>query len=120
MTRFIELPHAVGVLDVLGLHIRDIGLLSSALARPSSSMFGVEAYPELEVKAAALLSSLSQNHPLIDGNKRFSWVLTLTFLEMNGVVIEMDTDAAFNLILRAAQSKADLPEIAELLRRHRR
>lgn len=120
MTRYVELPHAVGVTEELGLHIRDIGLLSSALARPSSSMFGVEAYSELEVKAAALLSSLSQNHPLFDGNKRFSWVLTLTFLEMNGVMIDMDTDIAFTLILQTAQSKASLDEIAALLRAHRR
>src|SRR4051794_16555916 len=111
MTRFIELPHAVGVLNAVGLHIRDIGLLSSALARPSSSMFGVEAYPEIEVKAAALLSSLSQNHPLFDGNKRFSWVLTLTFLEMNGIAIDMDVDTAFDLILGTAQSNATLKEI---------
>ena len=120
MTRYVELPHAVGVTEELGLHIRDIGLLSSALARPSSSMFGVEAYPDLEVKAASLLSSLSQNHPLFDGNKRFSWVLTLTFLEMNGVLIDMDTELAFDLILRTAQSKATLDEIAALLRDHRR
>ncbi len=120
MTRYVELPHAVGVTEELGLHIRDIGLLSSALARPSSSMFGVEAYPDLEVKAASLLSSLSQNHPLFDGNKRFSWVLTLTFLEMNGVLIDMDTELAFDLILRTAQSKASLDEIAALFRDHRR
>lgn len=120
MTRFIELPHAVGVLEALGLHVRDIGLLSSALARPASSMFGVEAYPELEVKAAALMSSLSQNHPLFDGNRRFSWVLTLTFLEMNGVIIDMPTDTAFELVLRTAQSKAELAEIADAFRAHRR
>jgi death-on-curing protein len=119
VTRYIELPHAVGVLEDLGLHIRDIGLLSSALARPSSSMFGVEAYPDLEVKAAALLSSLSQNHPLFDGNKRFSWILTMTFLEMNGVVVDMELDTAFELVLRTAQNKAELDEIAELLRAHR-
>ncbi|WP_417509432.1 type II toxin-antitoxin system death-on-curing family toxin [Microbacterium sp.] len=118
MTVYVELPHAVGVLDALGLHVRDIGLLSSALARPSSSMFGTEAYPELEVKAAALLSSLSQNHPLFDGNKRFSWVITLTFLELNGVVIDMSTNTAFELVLRTAQSKATLDEIAEAFRTH--
>ena len=83
-------------------------------------MFGVEAYPELEVKAAALLSSLSQNHPLFDGNKRFSWVLTLTFLEMNGVSIDMGTDAAFDLVLRTAQSRVDLEEIADMFRGHQR
>jgi len=118
VTVYVELPHAVGVLEALGLHVRDIGLLSSALARPSSSMFGTEAYPELEVKAAALLSSLSQNHPLFDGNKRFSWVITLTFFEFNGVVIDMDTDKAFDLVLRAAQNLAGLDEIAEIFRAH--
>ena len=118
MTRYLELPQAVGILDALGLHIRDIGLLSSALARPSSSMFGVEAYPELEVKAASLISSLSQNHPLFDGNKRFSWVATLTFLELNDVVVDMDTDTAFDLVLRTAQSKTTLDEVADALRRH--
>jgi death-on-curing protein len=83
-------------------------------------MFGVEAYPDLEVKAAALLSSLSQNHPLFDGNKRYSWVLTLTFLEMNAVIIDMGIDTAFDLILQTAQSKVSLDEIAALLRAHRR
>jgi death-on-curing protein len=116
--RYVELPQAVGILDALGLKIRDIGLLSSALARPASSMFGVEAYPEIEVKAAALMSSLAQNHPLHDGNKRFSWILTLTFLELNGIRIDMDTDTAFDLVLGTAQSRLDLLEIAEILAVH--
>lgn len=118
MTRYVELPQAVGILDALGLHVRDIGLLASALARPASSMFGVEAYPQLEVKAASLFSSLSQNNPLFDGNKRFSWVLTMTFFELNGVVVDMDTDVAFDLVLRAAQSEMTLDEIADLFRAH--
>lgn len=118
MIRYVELPQAVGVLDALGLRVRDIGLLSSALSRPASSMFGVEAYPEIEVKAAALMSSLAQNHPLYDGNKRFSWILTLTFLELNGVRIDMDTETAFDLVLGTAQSRLDLREIAESLAAH--
>lgn len=120
MTRYLELPQAVGILEDLGLHIRDIGLLSSALARPSSSMFGVEAYPAIEVKAASLLSSLSQNHPLFDGNKRFSWIMTMTFLELNGVIVDMGLDAAFDLVLSTAQNKASLVEIAAALRAHTR
>ncbi|NKF33914.1 type II toxin-antitoxin system death-on-curing family toxin, partial [Pseudomonas sp. BGM005] len=86
--------------------------------RPSSSMFGVEAYPEIEVKAAALLSSLSQNHPLFDGNKRFAWVMAMTFLELNGVVVDIDLDTAFYLVLRTAQSMAPLEEIAATFAEH--
>lgn len=118
MIRYVELPQAVGILDALGLRIRDIGLLSSALARPATSMFGVEAYPEIEVKAAALMSSLAQNHPLYDGNKRLSWILTLTFLELNDIHIDMDTDTAFDLVLKTAQSRNDLGEIAAALAAH--
>lgn len=118
MIRYIELPQAVGILDALGLRVRDIGLLSSALARPASAMFGVEAYPEIEVKAAALMSSLAQNHPLYDGNKRFCWILTLTFLELNGIRIDMETTTAFDLVLATAQSRLELREIAEVFAAH--
>lgn len=118
MIRYVELPQAIGILDALGLHVRDIGLLASALARPASSMFGVEAYPEIEVKAAALMSSLSQSHPLFDGNKRFSWVLTLTFLELNGIRIDMEDGEAFDLVLAVAQSRLELPEIAATFAAH--
>jgi death-on-curing protein len=120
VTRYLELPQAIGILEDFGLHVRDIGLLSSALARPSSSMFGVEAYPDIEVKAASLLSSLSQNHPLFDGNKRFAWVMTMTFLELNGVIVDIDLDTAFDLVLRTAQSMASLEEIATALATHTR
>ncbi|WP_431075084.1 type II toxin-antitoxin system death-on-curing family toxin [Microbacterium phyllosphaerae] len=120
MTRYLELPQAVGILEDLGLHVRDIGLLASALARPSSSMFGDEAYATIETKAASLLSSLSQNHPLFDGNTRFSWIMTMTFLELNGVIVDMDLGTAFDLVLSTAQSKVSLDEIAEAFRAHAR
>ena len=53
MTLYIEPPQAIAVVEHLGLRIRDRGLLFSALARPSASMFGEDAYPAIEVKAAA-------------------------------------------------------------------
>lgn len=118
MIRYIELPQAMGILKALGFHVRDVGLLGSALSRPSSSMFGVEAYPEIEMKAAALLASLSQNHPLFDGNKRSAWVLTLTFLELNGIVIDMPIETGFELVIATAQGQRELSEIAASLRVH--
>jgi hypothetical protein len=45
------------------VHVRDFGLLSSAVARPGASAFGEEAYPDPWEKAAALLHSLTRNHP---------------------------------------------------------
>lgn len=54
-----------------GRHVlRDRALLESAVARPQASAFGVDAYPDLASKAAALLDSLVLNHASVDGNKR--------------------------------------------------
>lgn len=117
MTAYVGLPEAAAIAADMGLHVRDLGLLSSALARPESAMFAVEAYPDLHKKAAALMSSLAQNHPFFDGNKRFSWVCTLTFLELNGARVEMPTDEAFDFVLAVAQSEIDIPETAARLRR---
>ncbi|SEM75494.1 type II toxin-antitoxin system death-on-curing family toxin [Cryobacterium luteum] len=118
MTEYIEPEQAVATVAYLGLHIRDTGLLFSALARPSASMLGEDAYATLEHKAAALFSSLAQNHPLFDGNKRLSWILTLAFLRLNGFRVVMPTDKAFSLVLAVAQSEKDLDEIAAILHQH--
>lgn len=115
---YLELPQALAVANALGFHVRDTGLLASALARPAASMFGDDAYKSLELKAAALFSSLSQNHPLFDGNKRFAWVLTATFLEMNGYELNMSTEEAFDFVIAVAQSKLTLDEIATQLASH--
>ena len=120
MTIYLDLPQTVAIAKDMGLRIRDVGLLSSAAARPESSMFGIEAYPDLLRKAAALFSSLAQNHPFFDGNKRFAWVATLTFLEMNGVVVDMSVDDAFDLVLAVAPGHLALDEIADSLRTHSR
>lgn len=118
MTEYIEPEQAFAVLDKLGLHVRDQGLLFSALARASASMFGIDAYPTFEGKAAALISSLAQNHPLFDGNKRLSLYLSFAFVRLNGFELTFTNDEAFDLVLAAAQSRIDLDEIAELFRTH--
>jgi death-on-curing protein len=118
VTEYIEPEQAVAVVARLGLHIRDEGLLFSALARPSASMFGVDAYPTLELKAAALFSSLAQNHPLFDGNKRLSLYLTFASLRINGFRLTFTNDEAFVLVLAVAQSQMELDEIASVIADH--
>ena len=118
MTLFIEPPQAMAVVEKLGLKVRDQGLLFSALARPSASIFGQEAYEALELKAAALFSSLAQNPPLFDGNKRLSLYLTFAFLRINGHRVTFTNDEAFDLVLAVAQSRLELAEIASALASH--
>lgn len=98
--------------------VRDVGLLASALHRPQSQMFGVEAYPDLFEKAAALLQSLAVNHPLVDGNKRTAWMCCVVFLDLNGTdMAEVDQDRAYDLVVGVAAGKLDdVPAIADELR----
>ena len=95
--------------------IRDVGLLDAAAARARSTAFGQDAYPTVELKAAALIQSLCKNHALVDGNKRLALLAGVTFLRMNGRRFTLSQHAAFNLIMRVAEGSADVPEIAASL-----
>ena len=118
MTIFIELEQGLAVVARLGLYVRDNGLFFSALARPAASAFGRDAYDDLELKAAALLNSLTRNHGLMDGNKRTAWILTIAFLNLNRVDIDMTQNEKFDLVLGVAQGKLELEETARILGLH--
>ncbi|MUL42258.1 type II toxin-antitoxin system death-on-curing family toxin [Streptomonospora sp. PA3] len=81
--------------------VRDYGLLESAVHRPRSSTFGVEHYPGLFDKGAALMQSLARNHVFVDGNKRAAWNCTAVFLEVNGAPLRtpVDEDRAERFVL---------------------
>ncbi|MGW3563219.1 type II toxin-antitoxin system death-on-curing family toxin [Streptomyces sp. NPDC000941] len=98
--------------------VRDLGLLSSAVHRPQSQMFGIEAYADLFEKAAALLQSLAVNHPLVDGNKRMCWMSTVVFLDINGTeMLDVDQDEAYKLVVGVAAGVVeDVEDIAAGLR----
>ncbi|MDQ1551512.1 MAG: death on curing protein [Actinomycetota bacterium] len=102
----------------MGLHLRDGGLLFSALARPAAGAFGVDAYETIELKAAALMTSIARNHALLDGNKRTAWVLTVAFLNINGWDLEMTQNEKFDLVLAVAQGSLELDEIAATFAGH--
>jgi death on curing protein len=98
------------------VHVRDVGLLEAALHRPRASVLGQDAYPDLYTKAAALLHSLARNHALVDGNKRLAWLATYVFCAKNGVELDADDDAAYELVIAVASGAHDeVDEIAEVL-----
>ncbi|MBJ7905206.1 type II toxin-antitoxin system death-on-curing family toxin [Streptomyces sp. DSM 110735] len=108
---------AARAVDDQDIVVRDLGLLESAVHRPSASMFGQEAYTDLFEKAAALLQSLAINHPFIDGNKRTAWVSCVVFLAMNDVQLRPDIDAAERLVIAVATGDTEeVKAIAEALR----
>lgn len=99
--------------------VRDAGALAAAAARPLVSVFGADAYPTFEDKAAALLHSLVRNHALVDGNKRLAWAAPRTFCLLNGRDLAHTVDDAEEMVVAAAAGSLDVPDIASWLRVHR-
>ena len=98
--------------------IRDIGLLGSAAARPQTTAFGQDAYPDVITKAGALLQSIVNNHALVDGNKRLGWLAAAVFLELNGVkASSAATNDVYDLVIWVASYNPDLDEIVARLAR---
>jgi len=101
--------------EVIG-PVRDMGLLQSALARPHTTLVGADAYPSIELKAAALLHSVCLNHALVDGNKRLSALLALIFLDINGAETTLTNDQIFDLTMAVASGALrDVDKIAPRL-----
>jgi death-on-curing protein len=96
--------------------IRDAGLLGSAAARPRTTVFGKDAYPDVWTKAAALLQSIVKGHPLVDGNKRLGWLATATFLEFNGIPVSAaSNDDVYELVMDLAAGDQGIEQIATRL-----
>lgn len=93
--------------------IRDEGALAAALMRPQLGY-----YDGLIDQAAALMESVANNHPFLDGNKRAAFFVTDTFLRLNGHFIDCDDDEAYAFFMenleagsfRFAELKAWLQE----------
>lgn len=87
--------HDLLIEELGGAHgLRDEGALASAVLRPQMGY-----YDGLIEEAAALMESLSQNHPFIDGNKRVAFVCTDAFLRMNGSYIDCGRDEAYEFFM---------------------
>jgi death on curing protein len=105
--------HARLIATTGGEHgIRNLGLLESAVARPRATFDEVDLYPDLFGKTAALMESLSQNHPFVDGNKRTAITVAAMFLQLNGYVLQTTNAELERFSLMVAGERPSLDEIA--------
>jgi death-on-curing protein len=116
VTAYLTTEDLLAIAEELGaLTVRDFGLLDSAAHRPQATAFGDDAYPELNTKAAVLLESIVRNHPLVDGNKRLSWVAVVVFYRLNGIAVHAPEDPAYDLIIGVAEGRVTFEEVAAQL-----
>ena len=75
--------------------LRDLGALESAILRQQMGY-----YDGLIEEAAALMESLTMNHPFVDGNKRVAFFVTAAFLRLNGCFIDCDSRQAYAFFMQ--------------------
>lgn len=118
MIEYLSLKDVLALIDDLKVGpIRDVGLLDSAVHRPQATVFGADAYPELDQKAAVLLESLVRNHALIDGNKRIGWLATVVFYGLSNIELEAPDDDAYDLVIAIVSGAVSYEDAAALLGR---
>jgi death-on-curing protein len=100
--------------------IRDVGALDSAVAQPKATFGGVDLYPTVVEKAAALCFSLVQNHPFVDANKRVGHAAMETFLVLNGTEIDAAVDDQERIMLDLAAGRIDRVHLTDWLRHNLR
>jgi death-on-curing protein len=98
--------------------VRDIGLLASAVYRPQVTFDGQELYQDLFTKVAALMESLINNHPFIDGNKRTGLTAAGLFLIVNGRKLIASAEDAELISLRIAKSEIGIHDLADWFRQN--
>ncbi|TAL39843.1 MAG: type II toxin-antitoxin system death-on-curing family toxin [Spirochaetes bacterium] len=123
------MPEFLTLADIVEIHkdqiaryggmtgVRDIALLTSALAMPETSFDGKLLHAGNFEIAAAYAFHLCQNHPFIDGNKRVALMAALVFLELNGIQIQDPAGELYRMMMGTANGRLGKPEIAEILRR---
>jgi death-on-curing protein len=97
---------------------RDLGLLESAVARPHATFNKKELYLDLFTKAAALMDSLINDHPFLDGNKRTGVTAAGLFLRINGQKLMVSSRALEAFTLRLVTKGGELAELADWEKAH--
>jgi death on curing protein len=98
--------HADQIRRYGGSHgVRDVGLLSSALAMPQASLGGTYLHTSFAEMAAAHLFHIAQNHPFVDGNKRAALASALAFIWLNNQRLDADEDELVELVMGIAAGR---------------
>jgi len=98
--------------------IRDQGLFESAMDRPKNLFAYSDPAPTLFQIAAAYAFGLAKNHAFIDGNERTAFVVCLSFLKQNGIVINASPEMRYLTFYALAAGDLTEAELGEWLQQN--
>ena len=101
--------------DVFGVE-KEAGKVAGIIAAVYQSVFGEDAYPSIEEKAANLLYFMIKDHPYADGCKRIAASLFLEFLDKNSALFidgakRLSDGTLVAITLMIAESKPDEKDV---------
>jgi len=96
--------------------VRDVNLLSSAVAMPYASFAERFLHKDIFEMAAAYSFHLSQNHPFLDGNKRTALASALVFLELNGISLSDPGGKLYPAMMSVASGDIVKQDLASIFR----
>jgi death-on-curing protein len=98
--------------------MRDISLLSSALALPEATFEGKYLHKNIAEMASAYAYHISENHPFIDGNKRTALASALVFLDINGYEFTCPEELVYETMMKVANSEIKKQELGVYFKKY--
>jgi death-on-curing protein len=83
---------------------------------PMATYGGAYLHEDFAAKAAAYLFHICNAHAFIDGNKRAATMATLTFLDLNGLTLEVTETELVQITLGVASGATGKDVLTERLR----
>lgn len=99
-------------------HVRDTGLLHSAVFMPAARYGGEPLHQGLPAMAAAYLFHLCSNHPFVDGNKRTALAAAEMFLLLNHGRLTATDDELEGLTMGVAAGRTAKADDVAFMEQH--
>lgn len=97
------------------LGIRDFNLFQSECSMPYQTFYGQDLFPDLYDKAVRYLFGFATNQVFLDGNKRTAAMVTLVFLALNDVELDITDLDLYDLCMQVANKQVEESTVKEYL-----
>lgn len=118
MEEVLSFHNIIITLDGGARGILDRGAIEAAVARPQATFGGVEFFASPFSKAAALMESLVQRHPFVEGNKRTGLMAGVFLLDLAGYELTASPRAPVDITLEVVDHRLDTESLARWLEQH--
>ena len=97
------------------LGIRDFNLFQSECNMPYQTFYGQDLFPDPYDKAVRYFFGFATNQVFLDGNKRTAAMVTLVFLALNDVELDITDLDLYDLCMQVANKQVEESTVKEYL-----